>query len=122
MKLRFWFRHFGKNETFKWIISFGVLLNSCKLTIFLFAAGSQPASERHCSLGKPSCPEPAPREGAGAKRSEYEAAAGAAAEAAAPGESAETTSGDRDAAENAQSQGHCDTQQLKLRVNFCTAS
>lgn len=87
-----------------------------------FAAGSQPASERHCSLGKPTCPEPAPRAGAGAKRSEYAAAAGAAAEAAAPGESAETASGDRDAAEDSQSQGHCDTRQRKLRVDYCTAS
>lgn len=81
-----------------------------------FATGPQPASERHCPLGKPSRPEPAASVGVGAQCSEHEAAAGAAAEAAAPGESAETTSGDGDAAEDAQSQGHCDTQLLDAAV------
>lgn len=80
------------------------------------ATGSQPASERHGTPGEPSRPEPAAGVGAGAQRSEHEAAAGAAAEAAAPGESAEAAPGDGDAAEDAQSQGHCDTQPLDAAV------
>lgn len=67
--------------------------------------GSQSTPKGHRPSRQPPRSERTASFRAGAKRPEYEAAAGAAAEEAAPGESAETASGDGDAAENSQSKG-----------------
>lgn len=69
------------------------------------ALGPEPASEGHGAAGLTVCTERAACFGAGAQRAGHEAAAGAAAETSATREPTETTSGDRDAATHAQSQG-----------------
>lgn len=92
-------------------------LSHFKLTFSGFhVLGSQSASEGHRPSSQPACTERAPCAGAGAQRPVDEAAAGAAAEAPASGKSAETTSGDRDAAKDAQSQGVTHTEGTWLRT------
>ncbi len=94
------------------------ILTSTKQNVNGFLLGSQSASEGHRPPRQPSCPEWTTCDRAGAKCSEYEAAAGAAAEATAPGKSAEATSGDRNATENSQSQGTSGQYSREVKHNF----
>lgn len=99
----------------KWNLKLG--FKHCNISVWML--GAQSAAEGYGSPGQPSCPEWAPRVGAGEKRPVHEAAAGAAAEASAWGEPAETPPGDWNAAKDSQSQGRAKQHELSMIKSSC---